>query len=137
MAGPKHNLKNMWTKTSLSLDLEPPVPLDGNVYLGCGQHNIPVPLDPLQEKQNLYDRLYGDDIIIDNVNQSSKPTRNSSDVKAYEYNMSGHAEQCVDKYLELSGVSEDSLKLAETPCMDDHQIPPKDFDKVTIVSSSG
>jgi len=42
--------------------------------------------------------------------------------------MSGHAEQCVEKYLELSGTSEDSVKLAETPCMDDHQIPPEDFE---------
>ena len=44
MAGPKQNLKKMWTKMSLTLDLEPPVPLDGNVYLGCGQQDISVPL---------------------------------------------------------------------------------------------
>ena len=50
MAGPRHNLKGMWTNMSLSLDLDPPVPLDGNVYLGCGQYDVSVPLDLVTEK---------------------------------------------------------------------------------------
>ena len=42
--------------------------------------------------------------------------------------MTGHAEQCVDKYLELANLSIKSLKQVATPCMDDHQLAPEDFD---------
>jgi len=129
VAGPKHNLKSMWTNMSLSLDLDPPVPLDGNVYLGCGQHDVSVPVELVSEKQQLYDRLYGDNVIVDDVNQSSVSTRNSNiQIKAYEYSMTGYAEQCVETYLEVADVSESSLKLAETPCMDGHQTPSEDFE---------
>ena len=83
---------------SLSLDLDPPVPLDGNVYLGCGQYDVSVPLDLVAETQQMYDRLYGDNVIVDEVNQSSLSTRNSNiEIKAYEYNTTGHAEQCIEQ----------------------------------------
>ena len=43
----------------------------------------------------MYDKLYGDNVIVDDVNQSSFSTRNSNiEMKAYAYNMTGHAEQC-------------------------------------------
>ena len=41
--------------------------------------------------------------------------------------MIGHAEQCVERYCELSGKKVDSLKKVATPCMDDHLMPPEDF----------
>ena len=34
MAGNKNNLKSMWKQLTTKLDLEEPVPLNGNVYLG-------------------------------------------------------------------------------------------------------
>jgi len=42
--------------------------------------------------------------------------------------MSGHAERCVAKYEELAGVKAEDLKQVATPCMDDHIIPPEDFE---------
>jgi len=36
----------------------------------------------IRRKQKMHDRLYGDEVIVDDVNQSSKSTRNSSNVKA-------------------------------------------------------
>ena len=48
-------------------------------------------------------------------------------VKAWEYNMTGHAEGCVDTYLALAGKKADSLKLVATPCIDDHQLSEEDF----------
>ena len=45
--------------------------------------------------------------------------------------MFGHVKQAVDRYSELagkSGKSKDSLKNVATPCIDDHQIPPEEFE---------
>ena len=49
-------------------------------------------------------------------------------VSAYAYEMFGHCHQTVDKYLELSGKTRESLKTrAATPCIDDHLIPPEEL----------
>ena len=40
----------------------------------------------------------------------------------------GHVKQTVDRYLELAGKTKESLKPAATPCIDDHQIPPNEFE---------
>ena len=49
-------------------------------------------------------------------------------VRAWEYTMTGHAEQCVQKYLELAQVPVTSLKPVATPSLDDHQLSPEDFE---------
>ena len=46
---------------------------------------------------------------------------------AWEYDMTGQAEQCVERYLELSKQKESDLKQVATPCMDDHLFAPEDF----------
>ena len=43
--------------------------------------------------------------------------------------MQGHAEQCVDRYLELTGKDIGSLKTVSTPCIDDHLLSPEDFNE--------
>jgi hypothetical protein len=55
-------------------------------------------------------------------------TNKTVTVNAYCYDMTGHVEQCVQRYLELAQVSVDTLKPVATPCIDDHQIPPEDFE---------
>ena len=44
-------------------------------------------------------------------------------MKAYYYEMRGHIEQAVEKYLELSGKTKEQLAKVPTPCIDDHLIP--------------
>ena len=69
---------------------------------------------------------------------SSSPGRpvGKDKISAWSYEMFGHVKQTVDKYLELSGKTRDSLKLkAATPCIDDHQIPPEEFDVKGVLSS--
>ena len=39
----------------------------------------------------------------------------------------GHGEQCVERYLELSGKPKSSLRKTLTPCIDDHLLTPDDF----------
>ena len=51
----------------------------------------------------------------------------SHEIKAYQYDMRGHAEQCILRYLELAKVERKTLKHVTTPCMDDHQFAPEDF----------
>ena len=41
--------------------------------------------------------------------------------------MKGHAEATVERYLELSNETENSLKRVATPCLDDHCFAPDDF----------
>ena len=50
--------------------------------------------------------------------------------------MFGHCHQTVDKYLELSGRPRESLKTkAATPCIDDHLIPPEEFEVKGVLSA--
>ena len=63
-------------------------------------------------------------------NAGAPPTKHQLDMKnirCYEHDMIGHAEQAVDKYLELSGKDVSSLKKVATPCIDDHQLSEEDF----------
>ena len=43
MAGRKDNLAPMWAKLGRIIDLDPPVPFNGNTYLGCTQYDIDPP----------------------------------------------------------------------------------------------
>ena len=56
-------------------------------------------------------------------------------INAWEYDMSGHAVQCVDRYLELAKCNRSSLKSAPTPCLDDHQLSPEDFENAGALAS--
>ena len=51
MAGKKDNLAPMWVLLGKDLDIEPPVPLSGNVYLGCQQHDFEPSLEVIVEKE--------------------------------------------------------------------------------------
>ena len=48
-------------------------------------------------------------------------------IKGWNLDMSGHAQQCVDRYCELTGASEKDLKKVTTPCMDDHAFTPEEL----------
>ena len=54
MAGVAASLGLMWDKLRTKMDLDPPTPLSGVVYLGCGQYDIQTPVDIVREKQELY-----------------------------------------------------------------------------------
>ena len=58
MAGKKTNIAPMWKKLREKLDLEPRVSLSSNVYLGCGQREIPVQKDLQTGKTELFKRLF-------------------------------------------------------------------------------
>ena len=58
-------------------------------------------------------------------------------VRGYHYDMSGHAADCVSRYLELAGLPATSLKNVTTPCVDDHALSAEDFEgKGTLHASA-
>ena len=142
-------------KSRQHLTIDDPTPLHAGVYLGNSQFNIEPPMSLLQSKKLLWDYSYkpgsrtSDTAKLDLVNFSdvTEPLRASGNdtspaanatppdnVKAWEYRMSGHAQDCVDRYLELSGMPETSLKKVSTPNLDDHQLAPTDFEAKGILA---
>ena len=71
-------------------------------------------------KEERHERLFKKKATIPK-NQSTRP------IKVWEYNMTGHAAACVEKYLELSGQSVKLLPKVTHPCIDDHQLTESDY----------
>ena len=136
MAGKAAAVSPMWKQLSKHLDLDPPTKFDGGVYLGCGQHDVPIPVDLVVEKQEIlhpYLASTGNktaaevkDFLPSKAEGNSRSSARR--IKAWQYKMHGHAERCVQKYLELSGMAETTLKKVTTPNLDDHQLQPEDFE---------
>ena len=58
MAGKAQNIPAMWKALiAAGLDLEPPVPLHSNVYLGCGQRELKVDPELVAAKSGMFQRL--------------------------------------------------------------------------------
>ena len=55
-------------------------------------------------------------------------TAKGGKVSFFAYEMFGHVQQTVERYCELAGVSVAKLKPVATPCIDDHMIPPEEFE---------
>ena len=62
IAGVKENLRGMIAKLSTRMELDEAVPLNGDVYLGCKQADIPPPTDIMKEKSDLYNSVMFDKI---------------------------------------------------------------------------
>ena len=88
-----------------TINLDPPVPFSGNVYLGCGQYDISPPMDLIKQKHNLFISTFIP-ALADQKDTAFQPNR----VRAYEYDMSGHADSSVKRYLELAKVDIGTLK---------------------------
>ena len=123
MAGKAENVSKMWARLGKRFDLEPPVPFHNTVYLGCQQTNITIPEQIVKDRAALMSK------ILDKHNQtpsaqtdksattespvrggkatsSAAKSQNLEPVKAWRYSMKGHAQQCVERYTELSGKTE-------------------------------
>ena len=153
MAGKRTSIPEMWkTLKKGGLELEDPVPLNANVYLGCGQRDVVPNFDLLLQKREYFGRLCAEDkssgesyaqgdLEHQSSTSSNLPKKNTSNISEfssrgreasaqfYAYEMFGHVEQTVDRYCELAKKSKDSLKKVATPCPDDHLIAPEEFTK--------
>ena len=77
MAGDKDNLPKMGEILGKSLDLEPPVPMQGNVYLGCQQRDFTPSPTEVAEKGKMFDHLLGDRRIDSDVKDTKENARRS------------------------------------------------------------
>ena len=58
MAGKKENIAPMWESLRKEgIDLEPPVPLSQNVYLGCGQEVVKPNMALSSQKREMFQRI--------------------------------------------------------------------------------
>ena len=58
MAGKQANIAPMWERLRKEgIDLEPPVPLSKNVYLGCGQKVVKPNMAFISQKREMFQRI--------------------------------------------------------------------------------
>ena len=62
-------------------------------------------------------------------------TSSEAPVSSWIYDTTGHADQCVDRYLELASKDETNLKHITTPSIDEHQIPPEEFEGKGVLAT--
>ena len=154
MAGKASNITPMWKVLGRDLELDPPVTSTKAVYLGCAQAPWIPDAGMVQNKQLFYKSLYnpkpvaggdstlsGDDGDINASKPESslreRPLRREEgegiksskpeQIKGWTYSMCGHSQQCVEKYLQLTGKDVSTLKMVATPCIDDHMLNEEDM----------
>ena len=132
MAGPKKNIAPMWAELRKLLALEPPVPSGENTYLGCTSKRVEIPAALVAEKRALIKRYSTPQSEIPenslpSADEGPAMSNSVAPVRGWQYDMCGHAAQCVDRYCELAKTNESNLKRVETPCIDDHQLSEAEF----------
>ena len=165
MAGRADNLEGLWKDISTQIDLDPPSPMNHQVYLGCNQHDVPPIPHLINDKQFMFKKLItakvdseetdgGGD--LDQVHNAQSTLSNDSmysmlsqthelppstiplnEVRAWNYEMIGHTEKAVEAYCKLANVSIDKLRPFETPCIDDAQLSQVDHEAVGELSAVG
>ena len=113
-------------------------------YLGCGQHEKDVSeKDAAKRLENISNHLnIGNAKDTAGMDGESRPiqsatTKAKTKIRGVRYDMSGFVKQTVEKYLELTGKDEASLKKVATPAIDDHTIDPKEFEEKGELASDG
>ena len=133
--GVKGNIAPMRAQLRKHLELDPPTKLEDNVYLGMRQSSCVIPQTLIQEKHDLFKQLFLQNQPTDGGNSDRSTMqvekvqkKNANDIKGYQYDLTGNVKESVQRYLKFSGKKESDLKPVPTPCLDDHQLPPEDFE---------
>ena len=77
----------------------------------------------------------GHALPADKYDSQPSATTRKERPRCYQYKMTGHAQQCVERYLELANKGVESLKPVATPNIDDHCLAPEDFTATGELSS--
>ena len=116
-------------------------------YLGVKQMDVELPKDHIEKRgefvrtvlataesspESTESTKRGEESVSNpsSLRAERKPPRDRQPIpaiRAWQYSMKGHAEQCVERYLDLANTDIDSLKTVSTPCIDDHMFSPEDF----------
>ena len=100
------------------LTLDDPTPL-GN-YLGCGHEVIDIGVGSLSDRVGIARHVLRCD--EGNLVPPSLP------VRGVRYGMEGFVEQCVDRYLELTGLARSSLRRCFAPGLEDAAFTQEDYE---------
>ena len=81
MAGHAQEVELMWKTLGAKIDLDPPLPLDQHVYLGCTQHEYPADPQLVQEKSNSFQSIIRRTDDVSNNNAACPSAANGGDGK--------------------------------------------------------
>ena len=134
MAGNKHQLSAMWKALGKEIDLELPVSFSENIYLGVKQKDVDLPKDHLEKRKEFvqtvlstaesladsteYTKRGEESVSNSSSNRAMRQlsqSRASPHIRAWQYSMEGHAEQCVERYLDLAEKDINILKTVWHP----------------------
>ena len=104
MVGKRQNMDFMWKILQKEIDLEDPTPSEDQVYSGCTEREAKVDPQAVQSKNIRWKRSPLGAMI-------GKSCR-----------------ICFARYCESAQKDVSSLQQVATPCIDDHQIPPGDYE---------
>ena len=111
------------------LELDEPVVF--GAYLGCEQKIGKFTRAETAERlKNIFPLVGRDSVPDGNANNPNE------DIPMIRYDMQDFFKQCVDRYKELATKAgmKDDLKHAPFPSIDEHQIPPEDFEDEGILN---
>ena len=124
-------MKAGWDLIRREIRLDPPTPI--GKYLGCGHSECKIPRSSMALRTAASSELL---LTADRRTNSetSKPIVNDAGgnfgaLSGMRYEMLGFMEQCVERYLDLSGAGVGSLKAVATPGVDDHSFNPDDWNE--------
>ena len=133
LAGRKDSLGKAWQlMLDKGLKLDPPEPF--KEYLGCGQLSITLTHQEVQQRLEHIDPIRVDPDLPTAKTDASKRSAGIP-VRSIAYDMRGFLRQVVEKYFQFFGKQETDLKSVQTPSIDDHQIPPEDFESKGSLSN--
>ena len=112
----------MWDELNKHLKLDPPVKLENNVYLGMRQSPCKIPQGIIDEKRKIFKEL------TKHTNPEMEIKENDKNIQGYQYDLIGNINDSLIKYCSLAGIKESDIPVCPTPCMDDHQLKPEEFE---------
>ena len=127
MAGRAASLLKMWKILGTRMELDPPTPMIGNTYLGCGQIDATPEPRMVAARSTLFHAANTSAKLGPEEQHKVKADAGATKPRGYAYDMKGHVKQSIDRYLELSGTPRASLTKVCTPCIDDHMLQDSDF----------
>ena len=127
MAGRASSLPKMWKILGARMELDPPTPMIGNTYLGCGQVDATAEPRMVAARSTLFHAANTSAKLGPDEQPQTKAVAGATKPRGYAYDMKGHVKQSIDRYLELSRTPRASLTKVCTPCIDDHMLQDSDF----------
>jgi len=125
MAGPVENLRKGWAMIRKHITLDDPIA--SATFLGCEHADVPV--DETSDFWRTMFKNMQEHVLPDSAGGNARTTSvPSPPLVGKEWRMQGFVGQCIDRYCELTKTKPESIRLADTPGLDDSQLAHADFE---------